>query len=259
MRRHERTLTLKIARGGPKVARTFHPDENPLNMKNNKQKSDTELKSDVLAELKYEPSVKVTDIGVLVKDGAVTLNGFVTSYGEKWDAVRAIKRVAGVNAIADDIEVKLPGSLRRTDGDIAASAANQLEWSTTIPKGTVQVTVREGCIALEGEVEGWYQKNAAETAVRLVSGVKAVANLITIKSRAATMEVKAGIRAAFERHALLDAATIYVETSGGKVILSGKVRSYVEREEAELAAWAASGVFAVDNQLKVEWSFSSAE
>jgi osmotically-inducible protein OsmY len=114
-------------------------------------KSDTEIKNDILSELKYEPRVKVTDIGVLVKDGTVTLNGFATSYGEKWDAVKAVKRIAGVKAIADDIEVKFPESLRRNDGDIAAAAANQIEWSTTIPQGAVQVTVSEGRVSLEGQ------------------------------------------------------------------------------------------------------------
>ena len=112
------------------------------------EKSDTEVKSDVLAELKYEPSVRVTDIGVLVKNGTVTLNGFVTNYGEKWDAVRAARRVAGVNAIADDIEVRLAEPFRRTDGDIAGAAASHIKWSTMIPAGAVKVTVREGWITL---------------------------------------------------------------------------------------------------------------
>jgi len=224
-------------------------------MKSNIKKSDTELKNDVLAELKYEPSVKVTDIGVLVKDGAVTLNGYATSYGEKWDAVRAAKRVAGVNAIADDIEVKLPYSLQRTDGDIAAAAARQIDWSTTIPTGTVKVTVREGWITLEGEVEWWYQKTSAESAVQYLAGVKGVTNLITIKPKLAPAGVENAIKSAFERSALLDAKKIQVETSGNKVVLRGKVRNHAERDEAERAAWAAPGVFSVDNQLKVAWSW----
>ena len=217
-------------------------------------KTDTELKSDVLAELKYEPSVKVTDIGVLVKNGVVTLKGFASSYGEKWDAARAAKRVAGVKAIADDIEVKLPDSQRRTDGDIAAAAAKQIEWSTTIPTGAVEVTVREGWITLEGEVEWWYQKNAAENVVQYLAGVKGVSNLITIKPKLAPAEVETAIKAAFERNALLDATKIQAETSGNKVVLRGKVRNYAERDEAERAAWAAPGVFSVDNQLQVAWS-----
>jgi len=228
-------------------------------MKSNIKKTDTELKKDVLAELKYEPSVKVTDIGVLVNDGAVTLNGYASTYGEKWDAVRAAKRVAGVKAIADDIEVKLPDSPRRTDGDIAAAAANQIDWSTTIPTGTIEVAVREGWITLEGEVEWWYQKDAAENAVRYLAGVKGVSNLITIKPKVASAEVATAIKSAFERNALLDANKIQVETSGNKVVLRGKVRNHAERDEAERAAWGAPGVWSVDNKLKVAWSWELAE
>ncbi|MGA2557222.1 MAG: BON domain-containing protein [Verrucomicrobiota bacterium] len=203
--------------------------------------------------------MKVTDIGVLVKDGAVTLNGFATSYGEKWDAVRAAKRVGGVRAIADDIQVKLPDSRQRTDGDIAAAAAHQLDWSTTIPTGTVEVTVREGWITLEGEVEWWYQRSAAENAVLRLAGVKGVSNLITVKPKLAPAEVATAIKSAFERNALLEANKIQVETSGNKVTLRGKVRTYAEKDEAERAAWAAPGVSWVDDYLKVEWFGSFAE
>ena len=218
-------------------------------------KSDTEIKNDVLSELKYEPSVKVADIGVLVKDGTVTLNGFATSYGEKWDAVKTVKRVAGVKAIADDIEVKFPDSSRRNDGDIATAAADRIKWSTIVPEGTVQVTVRDGWISLEGQVEWWYQKDAAENTVRYLPGVKGVSNSITIKPKVTAKKVETAIEAAFERSALLDAKEIEVETSGSKVTLRGKVRNHSERDEAERVAWAAPGVFAVDNELTVEWSW----
>ena len=224
-------------------------------MNSNITKSDSQLKNDVLAELKYEPSVNVTEIGVLVKDGTVTLNGYASRYGEKWDAVRAAKRVAGVRAIADDIEVKLPESERHTDGDIADAAANQIDWLTTIPTGTVQVTVREGWATLEGAVEWWYQRDAAENIVRYLAGVKGVTNLITIKPKVAPVAVATATKSAFERSAVLDAKKIQVETSGTKVTLRGTVRNHAERDEAERAAWAAPGVFSVDNQLKVEWSW----
>ena len=206
-------------------------------MKSNIGKTDPELKNDVLAELKYEPSVHVENIGILVKDGAVTLNGYTSTFSEKWDAVRAAKRVAGVRAIADDIEVKLPDSQRRTDGDIADAAVNQIDWSTTIPTGTVEVTVRDGWITLGGKVEWWYQKNAAENAVQHLAGVKGVTNLITINPKVAPAEVATAIKSAFERNALLDATKIQVEASGDKVILRGKVRNHAERDEAERAAW----------------------
>jgi osmotically-inducible protein OsmY len=160
-----------------------------------------------------------------------------------------------VRAVADDIEVTFPQLLRRSDGDIATAAANQIEWSTTIPQGSVQVTVTEGRISLEGNVEWWYQKEAAEDSVRYLAGVKRVFNLITIKPKATPAKIEAAIKAAFERNAVLDAKKIEVETSGNKVTLTGKVRNYAEREEAERIAWAAPGVSSVDSQLAVEWSW----
>jgi osmotically-inducible protein OsmY len=224
-------------------------------MKTNTDKTDSELKTDVISELKYEPGVRFTDIGVLVKDGAVTLNGFATSYGEKWDAVHATKRVSGVTAVADDIEVKLLDSQKRTDGDIAIAAINQLDWSTSIPKGTIGITVREGWVTLDGQVEWWYQKNAAGTAVQNLLGVKGIINLVTIKPVLTVDGVEKAIESAFKRNAQLDAEKIHVETNGSKVVLTGKVRNYAEWEEAERVAWAAPGVFSVDNQLSVKWTW----
>jgi len=224
-------------------------------MKTIVEKTDTELKNDVLAELKYEPGVNISDIGVLVKDGAVTLNGFVTNYGEKWNAVSATKRVAGVRAIADDIVVKLSSSLVRTDGDIAGAAANQISWFSSVPKGAVKVIVRDGWLTLEGELEWGYQRSNVESNVQFLAGVKGVSNLITVKSKVSATNVKDAIETAFERSALLDAEKIQVETSGTKVTLRGKVRNYAEREEAERVAWAAAGVWSVDNQIDVKWSW----
>ena len=128
--------------------------------------------------------MKTTDIGVLVKDGAVTLTGFTTTYGEKWGAVHATRRVSGVRAVADDIKVKLAGSHDRTDGEIAASAADHLEWSTSVPDDKVDITVQDGWVTLTGKLEWWYQKNAAENAVLFLTGIKGVTNLITITSKA---------------------------------------------------------------------------
>jgi len=222
-------------------------------MKTSIERSDEEMKIDVLAELEFDPSVKVSDIGVLVKDGTVTLNGFATSYGERFAAVRSAKRVAGVKAIADDIEVKLPDSFRRTDGEIAAAAAHQIKWNTTIPPGVAQVTVRDGWITLQGEFAWWHEKNAAEEAVHHLAGVKGVTNLITLKPKEAPADIESIIKEAIERNSLLVSEQIQVEAVGNEVILRGKVRSYTAREEAERVAWAAPGVFSVTNELDVEW------
>jgi osmotically-inducible protein OsmY len=224
-------------------------------MINTIEKTDTELKNDVLSELKYEPSVKVSDIGVLAKDGTVTLNGYATSYSEKWEAVHATKRVAGVKAIADDIEIQLPASYHRTDGDIATAALNQIGWSTTVPTRTVMVTVDKGWITLEGEVEWWYQKNAVESVVRYMSGVKGVTNSIFISPKVTKKEVETDIKSAFKRSAMLDAKHIRVETSGNTVVLHGQVRNYSEYDEAERVAWSEPGVSYVDNRLSVNWLY----
>lgn len=222
-------------------------------MKTKTEKTDEEIKTDVLAELKFDPSVKVTDIGVLVKDGTVTLNGLATSYGEKWEAVRASKRVAGVNAIADEIEVHPPNSSCQTDGDIAHAALKLIDASPSILAGTVHVTVSEGWVTLEGEVEWWYQRDSAKNAIRDLPGLKGVSNLISIKSVVTPEEIEKDIRSAFERNALLDSSKIKVETSGHNVVLRGRVRNYAEKEEAERVAGCASGVTSVDNQLAVKW------
>ncbi|MEO8893053.1 MAG: BON domain-containing protein [Coleofasciculaceae cyanobacterium] len=221
------------------------------------EKTDTELKIDVLSELEYEPGVEVAGIGVLVKDGTVTLNGYAANYSKKWEAVRAVKRVAGVKAIVDDIEIKLLHPVLHTDGDIAAAAVQHIKWSSLIPAESIVVTVREGWITLDGEVEWCYQKNTAENVVRHLSGVKGVSNLISIKPKPTTTAVETtvetAIKSAFKRSALVDAEKIKVEAVGGEVTLRGNVLNFAELEEAERAAWAAPGVFLVNNQLTVKW------
>lgn len=218
-----------------------------------KTRSDDQIKTDVLSELRYEPSVKVTDIGVLVKDGVVTLNGCAPSHGAKWHAARAARRVAGVKAIADEITVTIPEPHRRPDTEIATAASHQLNWSTTIPMGAAKVTVSEGWITLDGEVEWQYQKSAAEDVLRHMVGVKGITNMIVIKPLISASNVEKAIRSAFERNAGLDAKRIEVETAGSKVTLRGKLANSNERDEAERVAWAAPGVLSVDNQITLEW------
>jgi osmotically-inducible protein OsmY len=214
--------------------------------------NDSELQQDVIRELQWEPSVDAAHVGVAVRDGIVTLTGYVSSYAEKYAAENAAKRLHGVRAVANELEVRLPGSRERTDVDIARDAVASLTRNVLVPHDRIKVTVSNGWVTLEGEVEWNFEKNAAENAVRYIPGVKGVSNLIKVKPRVEPEDLKKKIEEAFKRTAELDAKNIQVEVDGGKVILRGKVRSWAEREAAAREAWSGPGVWAVENLITVD-------
>ena len=215
-------------------------------------KTDMQLRKDMQDELKWEPSIREAEIGVAVKDGVVTLSGRVDSFAEKYAAQRAAERVSGVRAIADDLEVKLPGSYQRTDTEIAHAALNAMRWDIQVPDDKIKVKVSDGWVTLEGTVEWRYQKDAAERSVRYLTGVRGVSNLILLKPKSvSTFEVSSKIKDAIRRSAEADAEHITVEANDGHVTLRGKVRSWAERRDAELAAWAAPGVIDVEDKIAI--------
>jgi osmotically-inducible protein OsmY len=214
-------------------------------------KTDSEIERDVKAELGWNPDLKSTDIAISVKDGVVTLAGFVPRYIDKYEAEKAAKRVAGVLAVANDIEIRLPAVDERPDPEIAREVVTALKNQLPFSHERIKAVVRNGWVTLEGDVEWQYQRLTAERAVRPLKGVKGIINDIKTKPRVESSDIKQKIQEAFRRSAEVDANQITVETSGGEVILKGKVRSWLERDEAERVAWRAPGVTKVDDRIVV--------
>src|ERR1700716_2276403 len=214
-------------------------------------RSDSEIERDVREELKWDPDLNADDIAVSVKNGVVTLAGFVPSYSDRLEAEAAAKRVAGVLAVANDLEVRLPAIDQRPDPDIARDAVAALKAELPISYDRIKVIVKDGWITLEGAVEWQYQKTTAENAVRKVKGVKGVTNLVSVKPKVQPSELQRKILEAFKRNAEVDANRITVEAHGTKEIRKGTVRSWSEREEAERVAWSAPGITHVEDRIVV--------
>ncbi len=214
--------------------------------------SDIQIQRDVMNQLKWEPELNAAEIGVSVKNGIVTLSGLVDLYVKKIAAENAAKKVAGVKAVAEDIQVGMSPGYRKTDAEIAEAIVLSLRWNVQLPDEKIMVKVEDGVVSLEGEVEWEYQRRDARRAIEKLAGVRSINNFLIVKPSVKPDNIKEKITEAFVRSATIDAGKISVETDGGKVTLRGTVRTIGERDDAENAAWSAPGVTSVKNDLVIE-------
>lgn len=213
-------------------------------------KTDSQLQHDVLAELEWEPSIDHAHIGVTARDGVITLSGHVSNYLEKLTAERAVRRVAGVRAVAEELVVRFTSEPKTCDDEIAKRVCDILAWDAAVPAG-VNVKVEHGWVTLDGEVRWRFQADAARAAAARISGVKGVSNYIVVNNSADPSAIRQKIVDALKRSADVDARSISVATDGGKVILSGTVRAWRERQLAEQAAWSAPGVTQIEDKIEI--------
>ena len=214
-------------------------------------KTDSQLQSDVIDELAFDPMVDDSTIGVTAKNGVITLTGTVRSYPEKYAVEHAAKRVGGVYGIAEELKVEIPSLLHRSDADIVRSALVALDSDISVPKNKVTAKVENGWLTLEGMLDWNFQRDAAKRAVAHLIGLNGISNLITVKPMVSSVDVKAKIRQAFERNAGIDANKVQVALVGDTVTLNGNVRSWSEHDEATYAAASVPGVTSVHNYTHV--------
>jgi osmotically-inducible protein OsmY len=214
--------------------------------------TDMLIQKDVMDEIKWEPALNASEIGVTVKNGIVTLSGQVDSFYKKTAAENAAKRVVGVKAVAEDIQVGISPSFKKTDTEIAEAVLNALKWHAAVQEEKIKIKVEDGIVRLEGEVEWEFQRSTAKSAIEYISGVRAVINSITLKPKVTAADIQQKINAAFVRSATIDAGKVAAEVNGDKVTLRGTVRSLAEKNDAETAAWNAPGVSYVDSRIEIE-------
>jgi osmotically-inducible protein OsmY len=215
-------------------------------------KTDAQIQQDVIEQIKWNPQLNAAEVGVAVKNGVVTLSGQVGSYLKKTEIEKEARKVAGVRAIAEDIQVGLSAPDQRTDADIAQVIIQALNWHAGIPEETVKVKVEDGWVILEGELEWEYQRELVRARVTNLVGVRKIINNITLKQKITPVDVAEKINAAFLRSATVDAGKIQPEVEGTRLTLKGTVRSFAEKEDAGQAAWSLPGILQVDNQLEIE-------
>ncbi len=218
-------------------------------------KTNEELRKDVMEEIKWDPELRTiaTEIGVASKDGVITLSGTVDTYWKKIAAEKAAQRVLGVKVVASDVEVKIGGIGKKTDTEIAEAVRNALRWNSAVNEDHIEVKVDDGWVYLDGTVDFEFEKRYANECVEDLAGIRGVTNRISVKiSPIDAKDIQRKISAAYHRSATIDSSSIRIETSGDKVTLRGKVRSWAEKKEAENIAWAAPGVMVVDNKIEID-------